>query len=127
MHPHILNPLEPGLCILGRLVFQTHIALVPKLIKERKNVAIVSLSRGIGFPPVWDLGHLNMSHIRQIFLNIPGHVPLNLLEMKQVQLQLQVGMIDAPTVYIFTSRYSAELLLDEVEAVLEAAHVVEGE
>ena len=36
-------------------------------------------------------------------------------------------MIDAPKVYIFTSRYSADLQLDEVEAVLEAAHVVEGE
>ena len=107
MHPHILDPLEPGLCILGRLVFQTHIALVPQLLKERENIAVVSLSGGVWLSPVWNLGHLNMSHIRQIFLNIPCNVPLNLLKMKQVQLQLQVGMIDAPKVYIFGSDRSS--------------------
>ena len=93
-----MDPLEPSLCIHGRLVFRTHIALVPKLLKEREDIGIVSLSRGIRLSPVWHLGHLDMSHIWQIFLNIPRHISLNLLKVKQVQLQLQVGMIDAPNI-----------------------------
>lgn len=100
LHPHIFDPLESSLGVLNRLIFQSHIPIVPKLFKERENIAIVSFSRGIRLSPVWNLGHLNMTHIRQIFLNIPCQVSLNLLKVKQVQLKSQVGMVDAPIVYL---------------------------
>ena len=43
-----------------------------------------------------DLSHLNMANKGKKLLNIPCQISFNLLKMKDVQLQLQIGMVDAP-------------------------------
>ena len=62
--------------------------------------------------PLAYLGNLNVPNIGKILLYVSAQISFDLLEVEDIQLQLDVWVIN---------------LLDEVEALLEAVHVVVGD